>query len=173
MLVAKATRVWLWLADSNEDLAPRHPMLHDETGKEWPYTSVLFASYAKRGGDLEAARDDKLAIKYLGVRPKAGLVDLPPESLKTWRFISEVRAIDYTRPGGDSAISNSFLDFLSIYKRPARSLRGDYEHEFKGGWLIFKTGLPALYSRIHNSSRVYRLEFPPWSKINWRGFCKP
>jgi hypothetical protein len=168
MLAAKGSRVAMRLVTKGI-VRPRGTMLHDESGSDWPSTSVLFMPFSRSGGDVDAAADDATAEKYFGYVPRAGSVTLPVENIDKWSFVNEVRAIDYTRPGGLPAQSNSFFDLINIWKRPAVNYRGDYEHEFKSGWFIFKTGAPALY-RLNS---IYRLEFPPWSTINWRGFVTP
>ena len=168
MLAAKGYRTELYL-ESGRSVRPKGAMLHDETGRDWPYTSVLFANFKRNCGDVEQASDDRSAIAYFGYTPRAGCLTLPEKSIDDWSFVGVVRSIDYSRPGGLPAASNGFLDLINIWKRPEKNYRGDYEHTFKGGMLSFGSGLPRLFKL----DRIYRLEFPPWSQINWRGYVSP
>lgn len=169
MLARKGYNTELFLEGSKRKIRPKGSMFHDESGSDWPYTSVLFMPFSRRGGDEEAASVDSAAIRYFGYEPRAGSLVLPESDIDDWDALGEVRAINYSRPGGLPAKSNGFFDLISIWKRPAKNFRGDYEHTFKDGWLIFSTGLPRLFKL----ESIYRLEFPPWSELSWRGFVKP
>jgi hypothetical protein len=173
MLAAKGYKTTLFL-ESGRRVRPRGAMLHDESGDDWPYTSILFHPFTRGGGwndrEEDEAAQDQFAIDYFGYTPRPGRLELPDdENIADWDALGEVRRINYYRPGGLPAASNSFFDLIDIWRRPEKNFRGHYEHEFKDGWLIFKTGLPRLFKR----NAVYCLEFPPWSTINWRGFVTP
>jgi hypothetical protein len=169
MLAAKGYRCELKSEETGRFLRPPGAMLHDESGRDWPYTSVLFCSFSRNGGDREEAADDRAATRYFGYTPRAGRLVLPKLSIDDWTPLGEVRAINYYRPGGLPAKSNSFFDLINIWKRPEKDYRGEYEHTFEDGWFVFRTGLPRLFKL----GRTYRLEFPPWAQIGWRGFVSP
>jgi hypothetical protein len=169
MLAAKGYRSELKLRETGRFIRPAGAMLHDESGRDWPYTSVLFTGFSRSGGDREEAADDRAAIRYFGYEPRAGRLKLPESSIDDWDPLGEVSAINYYRPGGLPAKSNSFFDLINIWKRPEKDYRGEYEHTFKADWLVFGSGLPRLF----RLGKVYRLEFPPWSEISWRGYVRP
>jgi hypothetical protein len=173
MLAAKGYRTDLKLV-SGRTVRPRGAMLHDESGRDWPYRSVLFMSFKKGGGwterEDEEAEDNSDAIRYFGYQPRAGRLELPDETrVEDWDFVDDVHAINYSRPGAQPAESNGFLDFLNILGRPNKNFKGDYTHTFKHGWLIFAGWSPALY-RLRS---IYRLELPPWAEVSWKGFVTP
>ena len=159
MLAAKGYRTELFL-EGGRRVRPKGAMLHDESGEDWSNTSVLFMHFSRHGGSV----DDTIAQKYFGYVPREGSLDLPPESTRNWDQLGEVWKIHYSRPGATPTSRTGFFDF-----RPTKNFKGDYTHEFKGGWGIFRTGLPILFKL----GSIYRLEFPPWSEISWRGFVRP
>lgn len=169
MLARKGFATELFLEGTRRKVCPKGSMFHDESGNDWPYTSVLFMPFSRRGGDAEEAENDRAATRYFGYTPRAGSLVLPERDIDDWEPLGEVRAINYSRPGGLPAQSNNFFDLINIWKRPEKNYRGDYEHEFKDGWFLFRTGKPQLFKL----NSIYRLEFPPWSEINWRGFVRP
>jgi hypothetical protein len=169
VLVAKGTRVELEL-EGGGVVRPHGSMLHDESGADWPYGSVLFCPYKKGGGDIDKAEGNQSAIDYFGYTPRAGKLNLPDyESIDDWDYVGVVESILYFRPGDLPAQSNNFFDFLSIWRRPRENYRGEYEHTFKRGWLVFGSDRPRLF----RLGSCYRMEMPPWSVVNWRGFVSP
>ena len=146
MLIARGTAVRLVLVDGSSH-RPRGAILHDESGKDWPSTSVLIMPFQRSGQPL--ANPPQSAVDHFGdtFEIHRGEVDTPARDLREWRRVGEVRQAFYTRHG---------------HVHPGRK-----QHVFgeKRMFVLAGASLPVLY--VHQG--VHRLELAAGSSWTWRG----
>jgi hypothetical protein len=160
VLIVKGHAV-IFELDDGKEIRPRASlgMAHDPDGEAWPKRSVLIASY-KRGRGAPAEYKGP-ARAYLGrnYKPRQGTMELPPRALAEWTYVGRVSQIFYERPGTRAP--------------------GKYRHKFGKGdhfHRLFKGNgpMPRLYrSPALRCGTVYRLELPPGSVADDRGYVWP
>lgn len=153
MLVDKGHRVWMKLDDGRE-VVTRGAMLHDEAGRSWPSSSILFIPFQKLGTLASDAQAKGAPRHYLGREHevRVGRVELPPRSRSEWTEVGPVKRIEYVR-GGTRAPGGFYHNFGE------RRLAG-----------LFRSGKhPVLYKCGH----AYRLELGAKSIADSRGIVFP
>jgi hypothetical protein len=153
MLVVKGRRIVVHLTAGKKLYASA--MMHDETGKQWPRTSVLLASFRKIGTPL----DD---MTYFGedYTPHEGVLEIQGElravkALSSWRLVGQAIEIDYDRKGG--ALKGVSEKDYEPFKKNA------YKHDFKKPVNVYR----------HRSGKALRIELGPSARLNWKGFIYP
>jgi hypothetical protein len=99
MLIAKCYATALHLDGGGTVRPSGAALMHDPTGRHWPKTSCLIASFQRRGGPLKSPTDEQKAWATDPAMVRMGVVETPSRTLEGWKFVGRVNRIDYTRHG--------------------------------------------------------------------------
>lgn len=153
-LMVKGTHVRIVLDSGAALLVPaRYGLLHDPTGREWPFCSVLVGPY--REGRRRPIEPSSKVRQYFGRKASLyeGEVTMPPRAMKEWRQIgTAIRGRIYYLRGGT--------------KYPGR-----FRHRFNKGWTAMLLGKKGVV--IYRAGRFLRIELPDGCTIDDRGFVIP
>lgn len=121
--------------DGGGTIRPRGAaLMHDPTGRHWPKTSCLIASFNRTGKPLSKPTDEATAWATDPSFVKMGAVDTPSRTLDGWKFLGRVERIDYTRKGAHADMYTH--EFKSPHPRLYR----------KGNVLRLELGRGAVFS---------------------------
>ena len=100
MLIAKCYATALHLDGGGTIRPSGAALMHDPTGRHWPKTSCLIASFRRTGKPIQKPTDEATAWATDPSMVKMGIANTPGRSLDGgWKFVGRVNRIDYTRHG--------------------------------------------------------------------------